>query len=682
MKRPVLISLSIVSVVIIGLCIFLYFWMQPLAINKVLPQKLFLYLHFSDTTGSLEEIQQNALWRRLKMIDYDRLMKELKWSPQQRAFIQNVVSQISSPQTSQIIGKLFGHEVAVGIYPVNMDLAKLKQTPALAVSSVLEQLFSGLFLVTRVDRDVQLTEFVANLLGQPRRRIPMDVVDYRGYKIHTVQIEGLPGKLAFARLKDLFVISLGEKAAQRSIDVLSGKESSLVKDGQFEKGKSQALVNPEFLGFIDAQALFNFIAEQIKIASPEQYEQFKKGSGGFKSFVVSTASTEVFQMKFDLAFDPREMDPLAAQSYSSCASSANQTINFVPQDVLFYQWNNCFDLEYIWNVVKRELVRTSGQAKEKISVDGQIKQLEAALGLNVEKDIIPAFGKEISGYLMDIEMTEYFPVPKFVIAVKMADQNKMKNLIDRLINQQAVLTFSQDNYSGVNISSVNLPLEGDFKPSYCFLDDYLLLTPHRSLIEKTIDIYNKKNPSLSTSEEFRSVNQGLTGQNMNVQFIGVSRLVKRIRAIVEWANLFAEKTDAKRQAFRTGSQKRLEDVKIQFITHRKELDRIKEQVNYYENEVKTLQSQGSDTSEKEKYLKDAQTQRQDKEKEILDNRDEIKRLEEILKGYQTQVSDRKTREFWIKDVTGPVLDGLEMTRSIGTKSLIRNNILETTIYIK
>ena len=158
--------------------------------------------------------------------------------------------------------------------------------------------------------------------------------------------------------------------------------------------------------------------------------------------------------------------------------------------------------------------------------------------------------------------------------------------------------------------------------------------------------------------------------------------MKHIREIILWGNEFAEKTDAKRQAFKAGSQKRLEDVKTEFIADRKESERIQEKLVYYQNEVEQAKSRGLDFSEKEALVAQVEKEIAEKEKEIVDGQDGMKRLEAFVKDYDDEPLNRRARQFWIRDVIVPVLEGLEATQAWGSKTVTQNNIVQTSIYIK
>ena len=94
-----------------------------------------------------------------------------------------------------------------------------------------------------------------------------------------------------------------------------------------------------------------------------------------------------------------------ADYYRNCRSMENQTLAFVPKDVIGYQWGACLDLGAYYNEIMKELEGSeSGQAYS------QLSNVESVLGMSLRDDVLPAFGDEWGGYLQDIQQFGSFPI--------------------------------------------------------------------------------------------------------------------------------------------------------------------------------------------------------------------------------------------------------------------------------
>ena len=101
----------------------------------------------------------------------------------------------------------------------------------------------------------------------------------------------------------------------------------------------------------------------------------------------------------------------------SRAPRENRSIRFVPVDILAYQWNNTFSLKDYWEHIKQQTAGAN-QGQQGISSQQAVAVAEGFLGLSLERDILPALGDEIGGYLADVELGEPFPIPELVLFMK------------------------------------------------------------------------------------------------------------------------------------------------------------------------------------------------------------------------------------------------------------------------
>ena len=113
-----------------------------------------------------------------------------------------------------------------------------------------------------------------------------------------------------------------------------------------------------------------------------------------------------------MLFDKTKMDLTLARSYSF-KPQKNSTIDFVPKDIIAYQWSNCFDAGLSWDNFKQQLSKTPQRFPQGVSPEEIIAGIEQGLGINIEYDIIPALGNETGGFLSGINLQGPVPVPEY-----------------------------------------------------------------------------------------------------------------------------------------------------------------------------------------------------------------------------------------------------------------------------
>jgi len=173
----------------------------------------------------------------------------------------------------------------------------------------------------------------------------------------------------------------------------------------------------------------------------------------------------MIQAKTQLTYNLKEMKSEQADLLA-CPAGENRTIHFVPTDILGYQWSNCFKLEHYWRQI-------SDEVKQLDPSQSKINEFEGKIGMNVANDILPAFGEEIGGYLKDIQVGGFFPLPEFLLFVEVNNESKAEQLLGRL-QQQPLVSLQEENYGGTLIKYLALPLGENIQPGYCFLENYLL----------------------------------------------------------------------------------------------------------------------------------------------------------------------------------------------------------------
>lgn len=383
------------------------------------------------------------------------------------------------------------------------------------------------------------------------------------------------------------------------------------------------------------------------------------------------------RLKFNLFFDPSQLHAELSALYA-CLPQENTTIAFIPREALAYQWNTCFEPKSLWAQLKSDIEKNIPHQAE---AAGPLKEFEQAFGFKIEEEVLPIFGHEIGGYLADIQAGGLFPIPQLLFFIRIEDQAKAEDLLNKVLDQP-FLPLKQQNHAGIAITSVVLPLGEQLQPSYCFLDHYLLVAVHGQLLKDSINTYQDQSLSLRSSEDFRAVDFGLTGKNRDVQFIKVDRLLKKIEGVIEWANAWAVNQEKQKEAFQSGSEQRLVDIKNDIAQKEQQWTALKERLNLLEGEIWDLKARGLEHSAKQTELEGAKKEVDHLEKDITAAREQQQEYEEIIRGYEKNLPDPALRRFYLDELVYPLLRGLSAINALGGRTTLEKGMFESDVFIQ
>ncbi|MCR4337248.1 MAG: DUF3352 domain-containing protein [Candidatus Omnitrophica bacterium] len=681
MKRKIIILVALIGIALVGMGIFFLIGKKGVEIASVLPSGPVAYLQFKDVSKNMEKFQETQLWKGLQQVPWSSTLIKVGGDPKALADYQNFQNQLFSPDNKKIFDKLFGKEVVLAIYPINVEEA---------IGSDISKILSHIVIVTRVGAQVQMAEALSRFAGQSQEKFAPKSEDYQGHTIWTVTSpEGF--QIGYVRIKDLLIISWGTDAARQAIDVVVGKKLSLVKEKAYAANVQGALTKSGMTGYANFEVLANELEMQItRLATKENnpqeilkpFQDSLKRVKGFQSLGYSVRFDKVAQIKVDLYIDKNLLDPNLKLAYE-CPAQKNATFEFVPDNILAYQWSGCYDLDLYWKQIKEDLERQAIQpassadgSQESASAQQVIEQIENNLGLKIETDILPALGDELGGYLVDIQTDQMIPLPQFVFFIKIKDQAKAQHVLDALIARQPLFQLSTENYRNQSIQYINMPLIPNFSPSYTFLKDYLLVGINLQVLHDALDTLAKEKGALVSAQSFRDVNFGLTEENNSLLFIEVAKMALKADRLIDWVNQWMSAQVAKQSAVQSGSQQRVQDVRKDIATAENHLGELRTQLRTIKDALKS----GSEVDTSQVLPLSKQIAEAEKDVERLKQTE--KDLLEMVASYDKEAGVVERRQILLNELARPFLKALTAVKSFSSKVVIQPDHVEILNYLK
>jgi len=679
--KKLLIALVLAAAIAGGVTYYLKTQEKGQSVENILPKEALVYVHLNDVEKNLQQMASMPLWKAVSNINYDLLIEKNIIPRQQKMAIDMVRAQITEVLNNPMVKKLFGKEVAFAVYSPEQDIEAMVGNMKGFDPKVIEELLSGFVLVTRVEPDVQFAEVLTRSVSQFGANVTQGQVEYKGEIIRTLSVANAGIKLGFVRFGDLLVLGVGEKAARLSIDTFRGAPS-LLDDPQFQDIQSSFLDSPAAVGYFDFETFLSLISDQVKkLASAGadanigqgQVEKAFNKMAGLEKFVFSFQMAPVMRFNNAVLMNTAKLDPEYAKLYT-CPAEDNKTIEFVPKGVLGYQWTNCFELDYYWREIKKEVVK-------KLNAAPKIDELEQKIGFDIELDILPAFGDEVGGYISDILVGGIFPIPKIALFIEIKDRLKAERLLDKL-KDQPVAMLQEENHSGVPLKYIALPFGEDVQPGYCFLDDYLLVATSRNLLKSSIDASKNSLLSLPADMAFKEVNFGLTDKNRSVQFVKIGEILSKARGIIGWSNEWITAKEKKAQAFKAGSEKPLIEAEENIATIENEVADMRNKIGLLEDEVWDKEYKGEDVTAQQAQIGELKNQIEAKELELAGAHERKVELANILSETKSDAPDPAVRQAIVDQVVYPLLENLKSLETYGLRVTTGKDRLESSIMLK
>lgn len=641
------------------------------------------YVKFSDVENNVGKFLQTNLWKQLTQINYDLLIEKSAFAPAQKASASLVKKQITDPNLWNVLNKFLGREFALAVYPVAGNLLTNE-------SQIVSELSSSFVLMTRIESDLKVAEFAARSFKDLGPNITNETIKYKNQTIQIFNLSDAGIKIGLVRLGDILVAGIGDKMVKQAVDVYNHQKSSLTADADFKKVQSGFDVSSSVSGFWNMELFFKIIKDQFAgtgshtSAGQQQLNDFFRSVKGLKSLGFSAVQKDFLTLKWDLYTNYQDMDPRTSKFYTTCSPKENVSIRFVPQDAIGYGWGTCVNLANYWDELQSEVQKIDQQSGKGQGAKN-IEQFEQVTGLDIEKDVIAAFGNEMGGYITDItipENTGTFPSPKLLFFVEYGDKSKMDLLLGKL-KGNPLINLKEEDYKGTSIKYISIPTENPVEPGYCYLDKYLLVAFDKMLLKKSIDAFADQSQSLLNQPYFKKLGSQLVSPTTSIQFAKLDEFVQLIEKLIQWTENWADQEKEKRQAFKLGTKRRLSDVSYQLDSNQESLKKLKDQVETAKSQVQQAQASNADATSYQTELTSLEAQIAAMEKDIQAEVEQKSELEATINKYEKdESSDLEEKQFMLDKMVMPVLEAFKSIRLLGGFSTLENQILSTTIKLE
>ena len=694
MKKIIIVLIAILLLAGIGIGVYLKLPKEQVTIGSeaVLPEKPIVFIKGIELQKSFDKFAGTDLWGAFSDIDYEKVLQNGKGNERQKLFLRSINEFFKDNQYKVIFDKIFENEVAIAMYPFDLNVSTIDIENLDIQRFLFETIFTNFTLVMKMSPDVQFFELISRPVQQVGKTVTKDTYEYKGQTVNKFTIEGLPADISYFKYDDYLVLGVGDKAVKSAIDIKEGEMLPLSSDSKFIEVSKKGIGSSDLGAYVDLAQLRekfesvirgylqlnlsamtedeSFDADQIE----ENMDMFFDKVEAFESWTLAGDFDSDLEFKSNLFFDEAGLD-YSLQALVDCKVSENRSINFTPDDILVYFRQGCFDIPKFVEEVKKNIAQ-SKDPKAQAVLSGMNSTSQIA-GLSVEAEILPAFGTVFGAFLKDVKSTGVFPIPELSLFISLNDKDVIEQLLG-LLRGLPLVVLNDQEHSGVNFVSAQTPLGSMLEPGYCFIDDYLMIATSTSVIKSSIDVLKGDAKSLKQAGDYEKY----LGKSVGSVYVDMDRFAEKMGTVVDWGEDKLTEKDEKLEAFKSGSEKRLADVQKRIARKENELEDAENEITVIDDEIFDMELQAVDTTQKKDELLSVENEIVRLKKEIASAVDQEKDLDRIVQEYETKSGDSAFGGRKLGESVSPLIDILKSMDLFLTTTIKKLNELETNILIK
>lgn len=513
--------------VLVLLCIVaasLWYYLQApvveVSADDFLPSETLITIEVHNLEKGINEFRESRLGKNLGKIDMTQLMRKLGAEEENIQEYSKGESRFFSTINSRGFMEIFGRELHLALLPPDDVMEKA------------EDLLNRIVIIAFPSHNTDLLQLAGGFFTGDRE------VGETLYEEHTIRSLKLEDDLVihYCFTEGVMLSSFAIDKIKEAIGRRKSGAGNMLSNNYYT-GLRRQVFKPDsrVFAYFNVEKLSEELKEIImkKMPSGEgdhnletsldrQFDLYK----GFRSVVYSSYDNNQDESseKVLVNFDSSRLTPGQSATYR-VEPGPNHTLAMVPAGTLFYSWANNLEIRHsLQDYLSRE-----GMTDEQMTAI--YKKIEEKTGATLD-EIDKTLGGEIGFIWTDLKMGGLFPVPVFAAMVQVAETELVENFLTSLAADSGV-SFVKENYDGVEIKKLALPLGNDFEPAYAFYEGFWITAVNATLIKEMM-ASRKSGKGLLSEESFKSVDKGLSGMNNGISYMKMDRFAEKIGLIAGW----------------------------------------------------------------------------------------------------------------------------------------------------
>jgi hypothetical protein len=660
MRRLIVLSIYIAAAVLIGYAAYFFLGGSKVNPEQVLPAGPLIYFNVKDLNEDLARFQETEFWQKLNKVDPKVLLpKKLKGGTKETDIAENW----------EILNDFLGEEFSIALYSPEISPESLVPRSGDEMGRLTDAVLNKVYLVSRVKPFQKIAENFSGFFARFGKDVTLTTDKYLSYSLRNVLIKDINLSFSFVKVGDLLVVGASNDELRKCIDIYEGESETdpLIDDPDFVDFVERVDTSESY-GFINMGKMYDFVRLE-----PNYIDKLKHWKGinivGFSFDWDAYLRTGV-----SFFMEMAEVDA-DLRSFYNCPSGENNTLKMVPEDVMIYQWGNCFKADKIFSQIK---------AASKGSFDYKLSDYKDRIGVDVERDIVSNIGDEIAWYIEDVNLQFMFPVPQALLMVDIKKNSTMPETLKKVLADMPFRIVESD-YSGVNISSISSPVGDVFNPSYCFIGDFLLIATNQKSLEKAIDVSKNKSMGILKAANMADFNEVMTGPLRGLQIADFNKVGQKMTGVIKWANGFVSAREKSYDAFVSGAEIKSQEINERFEKLNREKEGLIQKRDQLDENIYAQSLTSDEISALKKELADVKAQLEALEKDLSVIEEQKISMEKLVGQYHGSAGPTKEQRLsWERSFFAPLSEALKEIETYISWSAWdeQDSVLDAEIYMK
>ncbi len=631
----------LIAMMVLAIGSWVWFQRPGLSVEKVLPSHPLVFARLKHAQEHINGVINSDFGKNIAAIDLPDVLNRNNFSPKDIGDFQYWQKDLGKFWDNPLIKRFLSKEAAVAIYRNGSSYQ--------------------VFVALRLTLSTRIVEFLGQLSDHWPDGVSVKRQKYQGRVINHVLFKRQRLQLAYVRIRDLLVIAPGSLGnLEEVVDVYGHKHDSLQGDPSFNVVRQNAYPSSDGLVLVN----LNFFS----------IPGFQ--TAAFPVYGLSYMPGVVSKYKMIVGLNEKYM-PSGLRKAFACPALANDTLKLVPVNAILYSWGGCYDLEQSWAAAKQRLEDNPELAREIYKFK---QRLEKHFQINIRRDVLPVLGREIGGYLTDVDMQGTYPFPRLLVFVKIQDRTKAERMLDKFI-QNPVTMLYREEYNHVDIHYVSLSLGANMDPAYGFLGDYLLVATSRQLLKQSIDAYNDSLRSIASDDAVEQLGLANGEKFHSVTLMKTAELSRRAQDFLGWVDKYLSGQISMAAAYKQdGNNKKqqldqaIADKSAELVLAEKKLTQLKSTSlsNISIEDPALINGEIENLGREEASIRD----------DIANYKEQKEDLSRLLDNYALGAQSAKLTMYNMENFVSPVLKGLESIDAQAVTVRFGDKILETEFLVK
>lgn len=466
-----------------------------------------------DLQDRIAELGSSPLGRTIADLRYEVVGREMGLSDDEIRRFLKLKDDIKKNYQNPLVQMLVGKEVSIALLPFSDHEAL----------DFVEQITDHLLVISRPSQNARLMDVATWAISSDER---IATVRYGTHTITRFSLEDAR-RLSVARVRDVVVMSLNEKVLRQSLDLYDGDRQGLRESEEYQS-KIDHFDGASFVGYFNFAGLPDLVNRAIQ-ESPSDNERLllidKEKVEAYQSAIFGAWSEEnTIIDKAVISFDPKLLDE---QPNSKMLSKAGlpQSFKRVSQDTIIYHWSNQFSPKTILGMLGQD-PSLSGATETQF-----VGELSKITGLTADQ-LFDLFDNDLTLAVRGINEDQLVPMPRFLLSVKSEDVEKLKKVVDSLIDHYSI-PVRRSSLGDTNIISWGGIIGiGSILPTLSFTDDSAIISSNRQQIKNYVAPDGIQ--SLADLESFQAMSTALLKPSHSFTYVDFAQTADMLQEMVSW----------------------------------------------------------------------------------------------------------------------------------------------------